>query len=335
MYSLEEIISPINDELKRVEKEFSRLLQTSFQLITGITGHLNLQPGKRLRPILVLLGGYICGRITPKTYKAAALLEMLHNATLIHDDVVDDAPLRRGNPTFNTLLKNKISVLIGDYILARLLLAMVELNNLRAIKLLAETSVRMTRGEIAQLISPAYAGNNIITETEYIHIISDKTASLISASCQLGALMASASDEQIAALKNYGEKIGQAFQIRDDILDIEGTEEVLGKQKGADIKNGKLTLPLLYALNTAPSSQKNKMVRIISRRKRSLREKKNGPTDIEEVLHFINKSGGTAYARQYALRLSEEAKEELAVFPDSVYKMVLVQLSDYIVHREK
>lgn len=320
MNTVEDIISPIAGDLERVEDEFSRLLKSSFPLVTGIAKHINIQRGKRLRPMLVLLSGRLCGELVPETYKAAALLELLHNATLIHDDVVDDAAIRRGNPTLNAVWKNKISVLIGDYILARLLTTALELGNLPIIKLLAETSVRMSQGEIAQLAS---SQKKYMTEKEYITIIKNKTASLISASCQLGALTVSASKKQVNPLKKFGEKIGLAFQIRDDVLDIDGDETVLGKQRGTDLKNGKITLPLLYTLSRVEPARREAVLKQVCNEQ------------IGAVIRFIHTNGGIAYAQQYAVKYVKEAKDLLNIFPDSVYKTALLQLSDYIVYRDR
>lgn len=324
MQDLTEITAPISEDLLKVKEAFADLLHSPVKVINLIAGHLVKQRSKGLRPILVLLSGRLCSDLSPETYLAAALVEMLHNATLIHDDVIDDATVRRGGPTLNVIWKNRISVLIGDYILARSLSTAVKLNKLEAIEILSESSARMTQGEIAQLMN---SRKKNITEEEYFKVIADKTAALISACCQLGAISVSAPDNQVKTLKNFGEKIGMAFQIKDDLLDIDGEEKLFGKRRGTDLKNGKVTLPLIYALEQVGKSQKSKIIKKV--------KKKAKRTDVNAIISFIKDQGGFEYAEKTAKDYIDEAKKDLCGFPDSDYKQAMLKLTQYIIQRKR
>jgi len=324
LLDLNEIIKPVEVDLEAAKKTFADLLKSPVRLINIIAKHMVRQRGKYLRPVLVILSGRMCSEPTPETYKAAALVEMLHNATLIHDDVIDDSTLRRGGPTLNAIWKNRISVLMGDYILARSLTTAVGLKSLEAINILSESSARMSQGEILQLV---ISKKKYITEEEYFQIIGDKTAALISACCQLGALSVSASPEQVEVLKNFGEKLGLAFQIKDDLLDIDGEEKVFGKKRGIDLKNGKVTLPLIHALKQVENKQRNKIMKKV--KKKSLRK------DIRSVIQFIREQGGIEYAMSKAKKLAEDARNELSLFPNSEYKTAMIDLTQYTVNRKQ
>ncbi len=324
MKNLEKIIRPVAGDMETVRETIGELLHSSVRVINAIAGYIFRQKGKRLRPLLVILSGRICNELTPETYKAAALVEMLHNATLIHDDVVDESTVRRGVPTIYSIWKNRISVLMGDYILARSLTTAVQLNSLEAIDILSESSARMSQGEISQLMK---SRKNDVTEDEYFQIIGDKTAALISACTRLGALSVSANKNQIEALHVFGEKIGIAFQIKDDLLDIEGEEKLFGKKRGTDLKNGKVTLPLIFALKQVNGSVRKKMIKKV--------KKKASRTDVKAIILFIKEQGGIQYAAETAEKLVSEARKELSVFEDSDYKTSLLDLADYMVQRKK
>lgn len=324
LQDLNEIIHPIVEDLQKVKDAFEELLHSPVKVINLIAGHLVRQRGKGLRPILVILSARICKDPTPETYNAAALIEMLHNATLIHDDVVDDSTVRRGGPALHTIWKNRISVLIGDYILARSLTTAVKLKNLEAIEILSESSARMSQGEISQLMN---SRKKDITKEEYFQVIGDKTAALISACCQLGAISVSASHDKVEILKRFGEKIGLAFQIKDDLLDIEGEERLIGKRRGADLKNGKVTLPLIYALEQVNNSLRSKILKKVKKKARR--------TDVKFIIQFIRENGGFEYATKTAEEYIEEAQEELCNFPESEYKTALLNLTKYIVQRKR
>ena len=324
MHDLNEIIKPVSGDIEKVKEAFSDLLKSPVKIISIISKHLVRQRGKGIRPILVILCSRICDEPTSESYKAAALIEMLHNASLIHDDVVDDTTVRRGGPTLNAIWKNRITVLMGDYILARSLTTAVELKSLKAIDILSEASARMSQGEIAQLIN---SRKKEITEEEYLQIIGDKTAALISACCQLGALSVSAPQQKVESLKIFGEKIGMAFQIKDDLLDIDGVERLFGKRRGTDLRNGKVTLPLIYALEQVNNSERKRILKKV--------KKKASRTDVRSIVRFIREQGGMEYAINTAETLLEEARNELRDFPDSEYKNSLLSLTEYIVNRQK
>lgn len=324
MVELDIITAPIEDDLQAFKEIFASLLKSPVRLINIVASHMVRQRGKRIRPVLVLLTGRLCGNPSQDTFKAAALVEMLHNATLIHDDVVDSASVRRGGPTLNSVWKNKISVLMGDYILAKSLITAAEMKDIKVIDILSNASARMSQGEINQLVKNK---QKEISEEDYFDIIGDKTAALISACCQLGAVSVNADEKNRERLKNFGEKIGLAFQIRDDLLDLIGIEKIFGKKKGADLKDGKITLPLIHALKQAGRFEKSRILK---------RVKKNPSSDdIRKITTFIKEKGGIEYAEKKALNLLEEAKAELNSFPDSEYKASLYNLSEYFVKRTK
>jgi len=322
--SLSDITRLVDGDLEEFRSVFSQLLQSPVRLINIIARHMVRQRGKRIRPLLVILSSRLCGTPTQDTYKTAAIVEMLHNATLIHDDVVDSAGVRRGGPTLNAIWKNKVSVLMGDYILARSLVSAAEMNNLQVIEILSNASARLSQGEINQLVRNR---KRHITEEDYMEIIGDKTAALISACCQLGAVSVGAEPDKAARLKDFGEKIGMAFQIRDDLLDIEGDERIFGKRRGTDLRDGKVTLPLIHALKRAPRREQSSIMKRV--------KKKPSGADIRRVIAFIRDKGGVAYAAERAEGLLEEARAELDIFPDSDYKAAMLTLSDFFVNRKR
>ncbi len=322
--TLSEIIKPVESDLEEFSKVFPTLLKSHVRVINIIARHMVRQRGKRVRPLLVILSARICGEPRQNTYKAAALIEMLHNATLIHDDVVDEANIRRGGPTLKAIWKNKTSVLMGDYILARSLTTASQLNDLKVIGTLSEASARMSQGEINQMVK---SKRKDITEEEYFQIIGDKTAALISASCQLGAISVEADAEKTAIMKNFGEKTGLAFQIKDDLLDFQGEEKLFGKKKGTDLRDGKITLPLIFALRQVKKREQNRILKCV--------KKKASGEDIRTVIRFINEHGGIQYAQEKAGIEVREAVDSLSVFPDSEYKRSLIALTDYFINRDK
>jgi len=322
--TLDKIIEPVEDDLNKFSGVFHSLLKSRVGIINIITRHLTRQRGKRIRPVLVLLSARLCGSPMENTYKIAALIEMFHSATLIHDDIADDAEIRRGGPSIRAIWKNKVAVLIGDYILARSLSTAAELHNIQIIDILSNTSARMSQGEIDQMTK---SKKRKINEEEYFNIIGDKTASLISASCELGAVSVDVSQEKTVLMKEFGEKIGLAFQIKDDLLDFEGEQKVFGKKKGTDLRDGKITLPLIYALQQVNRAHRNRILKYA--------KKNASQSDIRTVIHFIRDYGGMDYAFNKAKKLVDDARSMLDVFPDSEYKQSLIALNDFIVNRNK
>ncbi len=321
---LKEIISPIREDLDAFEREFKSLLKSDIFLIDKVVSYLVAHRGKRLRPIMVLLTSRLNGNPPDrKRLSAAAIMELLHTATLVHDDVVDDSYRRRGFPSINSIWKNKISVLIGDYLFSKALRSMLNMQDLLVFDIISRTAERMSQGELLQM---ERSKDFWMEEEVYFRLISDKTASLISASCQLGAVAAHASEEEIKLMGEFGEKVGTAFQIRDDLLDLLGVEKNTGKPIGNDIRENKITLPLLYALKQADKREARQIIRTI---KRGANKK-----EIKHIVEFIQAHGGVAYATQQAEALTCEALGYLSRYSDSRYKQVLIDLVKFITTRE-
>lgn len=273
--------------------------------------------------MFVLLSARLCGEITPATYRAASLVELLHTATLVHDDVVDDSLERRGFFSVNALWKNKIAVLVGDYLLSKGLLLSLDNNDFRVLQILSEAVRKMSEGELLQMEK---ARNLNLKEDIYFEIITSKTASLLASACSAGAFSASGGDENISArMKLFGEKVGVAFQIKDDLFDY-GQEDV-GKPTGNDIKEKKLTLPLIYTLNNVDKNLRKELIYIV----------KNHNTDREKVKYVmdtVQKTGGISYANTKMEQYRDEALEILYTFPDSDVRQALEELVRYTTDRK-
>jgi octaprenyl-diphosphate synthase len=261
------------------------------------------------------------GNANDLTVKAALIVELLHNATLVHDDVVDDSDKRRGLPSIKKIWNNKVAVLYGDYLLAHSLTAMLDLRDMRVFDILSVTSRRLARGELTQAVK---ARKFDLDQEQYLTMIGDKTAALTSASAELGALSGGGDEEQIRLLRNFGENLGMAFQIRDDILDFTGRAGILGKPVASDIKEGKLTLPLICALDNADDGFKKDLLKKLRKRR-----------EYKEILAFVKDSSGIELSQQKAIEYSERAKNCLTMFPDIPEKSLLFQLSDYSAQRDR
>ena len=303
------VTSPINDYIIRFEKVYSESLHSDVKLINTIIKYISRKKGKQLRPRLCLLSAKLCGEPTENTYQAAALIEMIHVATLIHDDVVDDANLRRGWPSVNRVWKNKLSILVGDFMFSKALTNMIHLKDFDALDILSSTAERLSQGEIQQ-IEKAIKKN--MTEEIYYQMVSDKTASLFSAACKLGVMTVTEDNDKREALAKFGEKFGLVFQIKDDLLDITGNVEGLGKPAGFDLKKNILTLPLIHLFEKLDSSDSKGV-------KRQLRNHMK-KSELKEIRMLIENHGGIQFAKKQIDRLSKEAQDELNIFPDSVYK---------------
>jgi octaprenyl-diphosphate synthase len=320
--NLSEIIQPIKKELLEFEKTFKKEMLSKVKLLNIIAHYILKQKGKRIRPTLVLLSAKLVGDINETTYHAAALVELLHTATLIHDDVVDESNMRRGFPSINAIWGNKVAVLIGDFFLAQGLLLSLKHKEYKFLHITSEAVKRMSEGELLEIQSSR--GNDFDEET-YFRIISDKTASLISACCELGAASASEDDFIIEKLKFFGENLGIAFQLRDDLLDYLGDSAITGKPTGADIKEGKITLPLIYALKNSPRKESRHVMKII----------KNNPTnkDIYYVIDFVKNYGGIDYTLKIAEEYLDKAKQFIIDFAESPAKESLLKLTDFVLER--
>jgi len=320
--NLNKISEPIAGELKEFEKQFSNVLKSKVALIDLITKYILKQKGKKLRPILVLLSAKLCGDINPRTYIAANLVELLHTATLIHDDVVDDAKTRRGIASINAVWKNKASVLIGDYLLSKGLLISLENNEYDFLQLTSEAVKRMSEGELLQIQK---ARNFDATEETYFKVISDKTASLIKTCCKLGAISTATNKSDVEKLGVFGENIGISFQLRDDILDYTGRKKILGKSTGNDLKEKKFTLPLIVSLRNAPKKRSSEIMKLI----KSDRTKK-----FDEVYDFVMQNGGLEYAVKKVKEYSSVAKDSIKDFKESGVKNSMIEFVDFVSERE-
>ena len=316
------VTSPIRENLIRFEAVYRESLHSDVKLINTIIRYISRKKGKQLRPRLCLLSAGLCGEPTENTYRAAALIEMIHVATLIHDDVVDDANLRRGWPSINRVWKNKLSILVGDFMFSKALTNMIHLKDFDALDILSSTAERLSQGEIQQ-IEKAIKKN--MTEKIYYQMVSDKTASLFSAACKLGVMTVTEDNDKREALAKFGEKFGLVFQIKDDLLDITGNVEGLGKPTGFDLKKNILTLPLIYLFENLPASE----AKVVKRQLNNHVKK----SEIREIRKLIEKHGGIQFAENQIDRLAKEAQDELNIFSDSVYKDSLLAALKFNSHR--
>lgn len=293
--TIRDIKAPISDELDIFEKKFRLSMKSSVPLLDTIMTYIVKRKGKQLRPMFVLLTARLFGPINDRTYRGASLVELLHTATLVHDDVVDESYKRRGMFSINALWKNKIAVLVGDYLLSKGLLLALKNKDHDLLEILSEAVEQMSEGELLQIEK---ARRLDISEAVYFDIISKKTASLIASCCGIGAASGSADSHEVTLLKEFGMKTGIAFQIKDDLFDY-GTDDI-GKPTGIDIKEKKMTLPLIYALNQADSSEKRRIISII-------KNNDNDPAKVNAVISFVKSKGGIEYADQTMRRILNEA----------------------------
>jgi len=321
--SIKDIQAPIADEMKAFEHKFRQFMKSDVMLLDQIMNYIVRRKGKQLRPMFVFLSAGVCGPITESTYRGASFIELLHTATLVHDDVVDDSNYRRGFFSVNALWKNKIAVLVGDYLLSRGLLLSVEHNEFELLKIVSTAMREISEGELLQIEK---ARRLDINEDVYYEIIRQKTASLIASCCAVGACSVGSNTETIQKMHAFGEKVGIAFQIKDDLFDY--GEDEIGKPLGIDIKEKKMTLPLIYALNKASWLEKRKMINII-------RNESHKPNKVLEVIAFVKDSGGLKYAQQVMERYVEEARALLYDFAESSHRTALEHLVQYTIERSK
>ena len=321
--TLQTIQAPIAKELEYFERYFHSAMNSDVSLLERIMGYLLKRKGKQMRPMLVLFSADLCGGITPSTYRGAAMIELLHTATLIHDDVVDDSNERRGFFSVNALWKNKIAVLVGDFLLSKGLMLSLENKDFEFLHIVSNAMKEMSEGELLQMEK---ARKLDITEEVYYDIIKAKTASLIASCCEIGAFSSEENREKVSLMKDFGLNVGMAFQIKDDLFDY-GSYEV-GKPTGIDIKEKKMTLPLLYALRQVSSSEKRSIIKKI---KKSDKQTKY----VGEVIQFVKANGGMEYATGVMEEYHQKALDILNQFPDSVYKQSLQDLVQYTIDRTK
>lgn len=318
------IEQPVAEEFKRFNKDFSESLQSSTRQLQSAIDVILKSTGKHVRPLLVLLTSKACGNVTDDTINSAVLIELLHTATLIHDDVVDETKQRRGVPSLNAIFDNRISVLVGDFILSTALIRSLRAGDLRIVGIISQLGRDLSEGEIAQLET---AEEHILDETRYLEVIRKKTATLLSACTEIGAISAGASDEFVRICKEFGVMIGYCFQIRDDIFDYFNGNKI-GKPTGNDIREGKITLPLLYALKTVDKETATPFLHIIETADYS-------EENVRALLSFAKENGGIEYAEQRMKEFHAKAVEILKPLPESEAKDSLLLLADYIVARNK
>jgi len=316
------IQAPIATEMVEFEKRFRQFMKSRVFLLDKIMGYIVRRKGKQMRPMFVFLSAGTVGQITDQTYRGASLIELLHTATLVHDDVVDDANYRRGFFSLNALWKNKIAVLVGDYLLSRGLLLSVDHGDFELLKIVSEAVREMSEGELLQIEK---ARKLDITEEVYYDIIRQKTASLIGSCCAVGASTTGADATTIQTMKEFGLKVGMAFQIKDDLFDYGEAE--IGKPLGIDIKEKKMTLPLIYALQQSSWVKKKKIIYDIKNRSED-------PKTVQEIIDFVKSSGGLDYAKAKMMAYYEEALTLIAPMPESDFKHSLIELVRFTINRK-
>jgi len=326
MKIVEQIKQPIEQEMKLFEDKFRNSMNSNVALLNRITHYLINRKGKQMRPMFVFLTAKMVnnGELNERTYRGASVIELIHTATLVHDDVVDDSNKRRGFFSINALWKNKIAVLVGDYLLSKGLLLSIDNNDFDLLKIISVAVREMSEGELLQIEK---ARRLDITEDVYYEIIRQKTATLIAACCSLGACSVQPNDKELVEkMRLFGEYVGMAFQIKDDLFDY--TDDAIGKPTGIDIKEQKMTLPLIYALNNCSDSEKKWVINSI----------KNHNTDkkrVREVIQFVINKNGLVYAEKKMFAFQKQALDLLDNFPKSPYKDSLILMLNYVVERKK
>jgi len=322
---VDQIKEPIILEMELFEKKFYESMSSKVALLNRITHYIVNRKGKQMRPMFVFLTSKLInnGEVNERTYRGASVIELIHTATLVHDDVVDESNKRRGFFSINALWKNKIAVLVGDYLLSKGLLLSIDNGDFDLLKIISVAVREMSEGELLQIEK---ARRLDITEEVYYDIIRQKTATLIAACCSLGACSVKPDSEEVEVFRKFGEYCGMAFQIKDDLFDY--GEEAIGKPTGIDIKEQKMTLPLIHVLNTCSKEEKRWLINSI----------KNYNTDkkrVKEVIAFVKERGGLEYAVHKMLSFKDQALALLENYPDSPYKKSLVLMVNYVVERKK
>ncbi len=321
---LEQLLAMLAPELSAVNALIrERMTSEHAPRIPQVTAHLIEAGGKRIRPLLTVAAATLYGYAGENHRKLAATVEFIHTATLLHDDVVDESTQRRGRPTANLLWDNKSSVLVGDYLFARAFQLMVETGSLKVLDILADAAATIAEGEVLQL---TVARSLTVTEPVYMQVIRGKTAALFAAACEAGGVVAGASADDCAALRTYGDALGLSFQIADDVLDYGGREAAMGKNPGDDFREGKVTLPLLYALQSADAVDMAFWDRVVARG--DLRD-----GDLDHALALLDRHGAMDRARARARAVADDAKAALSGLPCGAVRDLLAELADYVVAR--
>ncbi len=324
MSVVDKIKQPIKEELKQFESFFSSSMKSDVSLLNLVTKYVLKRKGKQMRPMVVFLVANLFGRSNNETNNGAALIELMHTATLVHDDVVDNSNQRRGFFSINALWKNKIAVLLGDFLLSKGLLLAVNNGNFDLLKIVSKAVEQMSEGELLQIEKTRKLN---ITEDIYFEIIKKKTAVLIASCAAVGAKSVGATSEEVEQMWQMGENIGMAFQIKDDLFDFQ-LDNITGKPAGNDIQEKKMTIPLIYALNNTDKAKAKSIKKIINKNNKT-------NSDIKEVVGFVNQSEGIVYATKRMNEFKNKALEIINLYPDSVYKASIIELINYTISRNK
>jgi len=315
----------IGDDLKKVEEQFRKDLESDVPLIRKVGEYVLASGGKRVRPAMLLLAARLCGYQGDQAIPLASVVEFIHTATLLHDDVVDNASLRRGLASANTLWGNEASVLIGDFLFSKSFSLMVAAGSLDILRVMSHATTVIAEGEVMQLL---YTGEIGLTEEQYIDVVRAKTAVLLSAACQCGAILGGVRPDQEQAMADFGMELGIAFQLMDDILDYTASEEEFGKSIGHDLEEGKLTLPLIHSLRSCSDLELSQVSAIIEKDELS-------PDDFKLVSDLVQNYGGIEYTVAKARNCIEKCTDYLSCFPDGTCKEALLSLAEYIVTRNR
>ena len=325
MKIISQIKLPVEREMELFEKKFFQSMSSKVALLNRITHYIVNRKGKQMRPMFVFLVAKMVsdGKVNERTYRGASVIELIHTATLVHDDVVDDSNRRRGFFSINALWKNKIAVLVGDYLLSKGLLLSIDNNDFDLLKIISVAVREMSEGELLQIEK---ARRLDITEEVYYDIIRQKTATLIAACCSLGAASVKPDSGDVENMRRFGELIGMAFQIKDDLFDY--GEEKIGKPTGIDIKEQKMTLPLIHVLNNCSTKEKSWLINSI---KNHNKDKKR----VKEVIAFVKNKNGLSYAEQKMIEFQQKALQLIQNYPQSDYKESLIMMVNYVIERKK
>lgn len=319
------IADVIEKDLKKLERSIDKLITTKIHVIKEIVNYIIKSGGKRVRPILVILSSRLCGYKGEKHIPYAAIIEFIHTATLLHDDVVDNAKTRRGFSTVNTVWGNEPSVLVGDFLYSKSFELMAREGNDTILQVISSATTALSEGEILEIVKTADIGT---TEEEYLQIIGNKTAVLFAAACEIGAILGGCAQQKRREMSKFGYNLGMAFQLMDDILDYTSFDNVLGKRVGTDLQEGKITLPLIHVLRSADNEEKSYLEKIIGKPRITAK-------DFARVRKIIEKHGGIGYTLATAENYTKSAIGHLKIFPDSKYKESLLGLTNYMLSREK
>ena len=322
MKVIEQLKHPIREELERFEGRFSNAMTSKIALLNRITHYIVNRKGKQMRPMFVFLAAKLLGTTNERTYRAASVIELIHTATLVHDDVVDDSNKRRGFFSINALWKNKIAVLVGDYLLSKGLLLCIDHKDFDFLEIISTAVREMSEGELLQIEK---ARSLDIDEEVYYEVIRKKTATLIASCCALGACSVNASEVDVEKMRSFGEKIGMAFQIKDDLFDY--GKRRIGKPTGIDIRERKMTLPLIHVMETCSSSERRWL-------KRNVKKYNTNRKKVNEIIEFVKSKGGLDYAVDKMHAFQNEANLILNTFPESDAKDSLQKLVSYVIDRE-